>query len=92
MPNLKEKVLNCFKAAEIATGASLKYEWVCIILPPFIFLFLLKYLCHLQIDKPYDDLSTNPTLADLYTKNLASLGFTMPDLNEQRKYPQLAYQ
>lgn len=29
MPNLKEKVLNCFKAAETATGATLKYEWVC---------------------------------------------------------------
>lgn len=66
MPNLKEKVLNCFKAAELATGATLTYEWV---------------------DKPYDDLSTNPTLADLYTKNLASLGFTMPDLTEQRKIP-----
>jgi hypothetical protein len=29
MPNLKEKVLNCFKAAAVATGATLKFEWVC---------------------------------------------------------------
>lgn len=28
MPNLKEKVLNCFKAAALATGAEMKFEWV----------------------------------------------------------------
>jgi len=66
MPNLKEKILNCFKAAETATGATLKFEW---------------------IDKPYDDLSTNPTLADLYVKNLANLGFVMPSIAEQQKVP-----
>jgi len=66
MPNLKEKVLNCFKAAELATGTKLKYEW---------------------IDKPYDDISTNPTLADLYTKNLLDLGCELPPIEEQRKTP-----
>jgi len=66
MPNLKEKVLNCFKAASLATGATLKFEW---------------------IDKPYDDMSTNSTLAELYVKNLADLGFIMPSIDEQRKIP-----
>jgi len=66
MPLLKEKVLNCFKAAALATGTKLDYEW---------------------IDKPYDDIATNHTLAELYTKNLASLGFVLASIEEQRKTP-----
>ena len=52
---LKEKVLNCFKAASLATGARLEHRW-------------LSY---------YAPLKPNAALAELYTKNMESLGRTV---------------
>ncbi len=52
---LKEKVLNCFKAASLATGARLEHRWF-------------SY---------YAPLKPNAALAELFAKNLESLGRTV---------------
>ncbi|MCD6600357.1 MAG: M20 family metallopeptidase [Dehalococcoidia bacterium] len=50
---LKEKVLNCFKGASLATGARLEYKWD---------------------DKVYASMKNNMVLAQLFKRNLESLG------------------
>jgi len=50
---LKEKVLNCFKGAALATGARLEYKWD---------------------DKTYAPMKNNMALAQLFKRNLESLG------------------
>jgi len=50
---LKEKVLNCFKGAALATGARLEYEWG---------------------DRAYAPMKNNMALAQLFKRNLESLG------------------
>jgi len=50
---LKEKVLNCFKGAALATGARLEYKWD---------------------DKVYAPMKNNMALAQLFKRNLESLG------------------
>ena len=52
LDELKEKVLNCFKAASLATGARLEYEW----------------------SSYYAPLKCNLALADLFGKNMETLG------------------
>ncbi len=52
LDELKEKVLNCFKAASLATGARLEYQW----------------------SSYYAPLKCNFTLAELFSKNMESLG------------------
>jgi len=52
LDELKEKVLNCFKAASLATGARLEYEW----------------------SSYYAPLKCNMALADLFSKNMETLG------------------
>ena len=52
LDELKEKVLNCFKAASLATGARLEYEW----------------------SSYYAPLKCNMALADLFGKNMETLG------------------
>ncbi len=52
LDELKEKVLNCFKAASLATGARLEYEW----------------------SSYYAPLKCNLALADLFSKNMETLG------------------
>ena len=52
LDELKEKVLNCFKAASLATGARLEYEW----------------------SSYYAPLKCNLVLADLFGKNMETLG------------------
>ena len=52
LDELKEKVLNCFKAASLATGARLEYEW----------------------SSYYAPLKCNLALADLFAKNMETLG------------------
>jgi amidohydrolase len=52
LEELKAKVLNCFKAASVATGARLKHRWAAY----------------------YAPLKTNNALADLFVKNMATLG------------------
>ncbi len=53
LEELKEKVLNCFQAASLATGARLKYNWG---------------------KRTYIPIRTNLTLANLFARNLESLG------------------
>jgi len=50
---LKEKVLNCFKGAALATGAKLEYKWG---------------------ERVYAPMKNNMTLAQLFKRNLESLG------------------
>jgi len=50
---LKEKVLNCFKGAALATGARLEYKWG---------------------DRVYAPMKNNMALAQLFKRNLESLG------------------
>ena len=52
LDELKEKVLNCFKAASLATGTRLEYEW----------------------SSYYAPLKCNLALADLFGKNMETLG------------------
>jgi amidohydrolase len=52
LDELKRKVLNCFEAAALATGASLEYKWT-------------GY---------YAPLNTNSVLAEVFTRNMESLG------------------
>jgi len=52
LDELREKVLNCFKAASLATGARLKYKWMAY----------------------YAPLKTNFALAEVFTKNMETLG------------------
>lgn len=53
LEELKEKVLNCFNAASLATGARLKYNWG---------------------KRVYAPMKTNSVLAQLFSRNLESLG------------------
>ena len=53
LDELKEKVINCFMGAAIASGARLEYKWG---------------------DISYAPMRNNPTLAQVFTKNMQSLG------------------
>jgi metal-dependent amidase/aminoacylase/carboxypeptidase family protein len=53
LDELKQKVLNCFTGASIATGARLEYKWA---------------------DGYYATMNNNLTTAQLFSKNLESLG------------------
>ncbi|MBA7666729.1 p-aminobenzoyl-glutamate hydrolase subunit B [subsurface metagenome] len=52
LDELREKVLNCFKAASLATGARLEYKWTAY----------------------YAPLKTNFALAEVFSKNMETLG------------------
>ncbi|MQY55379.1 MAG: amidohydrolase [Dehalococcoidia bacterium] len=52
LDELREKVLNCFKAASLATGARLEYKWMAY----------------------YAPLKTNFALAEVFSKNMETLG------------------
>lgn len=54
---LKEKVINCFTGAAIATGAELKYRWA---------------------EVRYAVMRNNMVLANLFRKNMQSLGYRIP--------------
>ena len=60
---LKEKVLNCFVAASLATGARLEYRWG---------------------EVAYAPLRSNPTLSQLFARNLESLGREIHAPDRQR--------
>jgi amidohydrolase len=53
LEELKERVLNCFRAGALATGAELSYHWD---------------------EHAYEPLKINITLAELFAKNIRSLG------------------
>ncbi|MFO7772908.1 MAG: M20 family metallopeptidase [Dehalococcoidia bacterium] len=56
LDELKDKVLNCFTGASVASGARLEYRWK---------------------DKTYAPMKNNATLAQLFGRNLESLGRTV---------------
>ena len=56
LEQLKEKVLNCFQAAALATGARLEYRWA---------------------DTYYAPLRVNLALAELFSRNMETLGRRM---------------
>lgn len=53
LEELRQRVLNCFRAASLATGAELKYKWS---------------------EQVYDPIKSNIHLAELFQKNLETLG------------------
>lgn len=61
LDELRRKVLNCFHAASLATGAHLDYKWT-------------EY---------YAPIKTNRILADIFTRNMESLGRTVAPLFER---------